>query len=410
MEKVTLGIHFVLRMNKATEGIAPIYARITVNSKRCEVSIKRKISIDSWNSGKGMAKPSSIENKHLNSYLEQIRKMMVESYQDLVLSKQVITTEAIKNKFLGLDISDMTLCKLIDYHNTNCKETLRWGTLKNYFTTQKYIILFLKEKYKTSDIYLKSLNYKFLVDFEYFLRKHSPIDHQRPMENNTVMKHIERLRKMIKMAIRYEWLEKDPFIAFKQKFHRFERGFLSEEELKIIEEKEFSIARLQHVKDLFIFSCYTGLSYIDLIQLSPENIQIGIDKKYWLFTSREKTNNPVRIPILPVAMDIISKYKTDPKALVYNRLFPNISNQKLNSYLKEIADLCGINKNLTFHLARHTFATTVTLTNGVPIESVSKMLGHSKISTTQIYAKVVEKKLGEDMAKLKEILNEKRVV
>jgi len=409
MEKVTLGIHFVLRMNKATKGIAPIYARITVNSKRCEVSIKRKISLDSWNFGKGMAKPSTNENKQLNSYLEQIRKMMVESYQDLVLSKQVITTEAIKNNFLGLDISDMTLCKLIDYHNTNGKETLRWGTLKNYFTTQKYIILFLKEKYKTSDIYLKSLNYKFLVDFEYFLRKHSPIDHQRPMENNTVMKHIERLRKMIKMAVSYEWLEKDPFIAFKQKFHRFERGFLSEEELKIIEEKEFSIARLQHVKDLFIFSCYTGLSYIDLIQLSPENIQIGIDKKYWLFTSREKTDNPVRIPILPVAMEIINKYKTDPKALVYNRLFPPISNQRLNSYLKEIADLCLISKNFTFHLARHTFATTVTLTNGVPIESVSKMLGHSKISTTQIYAKVVEKKLSEDMEKLKERLNEKRV-
>jgi len=410
MEKVTLGIHFVLRMNKASKGIAPIYARITVNSKRCEVSIKRKISIDSWNLGKGMAKPSTSENKQLNSYLEQIRKMMVESYQDLVLSKQVVTTEAIKNKFLGLDISDMTLCKLIDYHNTNCKETLRWGTLKNYFTTQKYIILFLKEKYKTSDIYLKSLNYKFLVDFEYFLRKHSPVDHQRPMENNTVMKHIERLRKMIKMAIKYEWLEKDPFIAFKQKFHRFERGFLSEEELKIIEEKEFSIARLQHVKDLFIFSCYTGLSYIDLIHLSPENIQIGIDKKYWLFTSREKTDNPVRIPILPVAMDIISKYKIDPKALVYNRLFPPISNQKLNSYLKEIADICQISKNFTFHLARHTFATTVTLTNGVPIESVSKMLGHSKISTTQIYAKVVEKKLGEDMEKLKVRLNEKSVI
>jgi site-specific recombinase XerD len=230
------------------------------------------------------------------------------------------------------------------------------------------------------------------------------------MENNTVMKHIERLRKMIKMAIRYEWLEKDPFIAFKQKFHRFERGYLSEEELKIIEEKEFTIARLQHVKDLFIFSCYTGLSYIDLIQLSPENIQIGIDKKFWLFTSREKTDNPVRIPILPVAMDIINKYKTDPKALVYNRLFPPISNQKLNSYLKEIANLCQISKNFTFHLARHTFATTVTLTNGVPIESVSKMLGHSKISTTQIYAKVVEKKLSEDMEKLKKRLNEKRVV
>jgi len=366
--------------------------------------------VESWNIGKGMAKPSSSENKQLNSYLEQIRKMMVQSYQDLVLGKQVITAEAIENKFLGLDISDMTLCKLIEYHNTNCKETLKWGTLKNYFTTKKYIELFLKEKHRTTDIYLTSLNYKFLIDFEYFLRKYSPDDFHTSMGNNTVMKHIERLRKLIKMAIRYEWLEKDPFISFQQKFHRVERGFLSEEELKRIEEKEFSIPRLQYVKDLFVFGCYTGLAYIDVMQLSSKNIQIGIDKQYWLFTNREKTDNTVRIPILPIAMDIINKYKDDMKAIIQNRLFPNISNQKLNSYLKEIADLCQINKNLTFHLARHTFATTVTLTNGVPIESVSKMLGHSKISTTQIYAKVVEKKLGEDMEKLKKRLSEKQVV
>ena len=174
MEKVTLGIHFVLRSSKTISGIAPIYARITVNSKRSEISIKRKIHVESWNIGKGMAKPSSSENKQLNSYLEQIRKMMVQSYQDLVLGKQVITAEAIENKFLGLDISDMTLCKLIEYHNTNCKETLKWGTLKNYFTTKKYIELFLKEKHRTTDIYLTSLNYKFLIDFEYFLRKYSP--------------------------------------------------------------------------------------------------------------------------------------------------------------------------------------------------------------------------------------------
>jgi len=410
MEKVTLGIHFVLRSSKTISGIAPIYARITVNSKRSEISIKRKIHVESWNIGKGMAKPSSSENKQLNSYLEQIRKMMVQSYQDLVLGKQVITAEAIKNKFLGLDISDMTLCKLIEYHNTNCKETLKWGTLKNYFTTKKYIELFLKEKHRTTDIYLTSLNYKFLIDFEYFLRRYTPDDFHTSMGNNTVMKHIERLRKLIKMAIRYEWLEKDPFISFQQKFHRVERGFLSEEELKRIEEKEFSIPRLQYVKDLFVFGCYTGLAYIDVMQLSSKNIQIGIDKQYWLFTNREKTDNTVRIPILPIAMDIINKYKDDMKAIIQNRLFPNISNQKLNSYLKEIADLCQINKNLTFHLARHTFATTVTLTNGVPIESVSKMLGHSKISTTQIYAKVVEKKLGEDMEKLKKRLSEKQVV
>ncbi|HNX55519.1 MAG TPA: site-specific integrase [Prolixibacteraceae bacterium] len=408
MEKVTLGIHFVLRTNKINNGLAPIYARITVNSKRCELSVKRSILSSAWNVGKGMAKPSCPENKQLNSYLEQIRKMMVEAYQDLVISKQVVTAEAIKNKFYGLDISDMTLIKLIDYHNLNCKETLRWGTLKNYYTTKKYIELFLKQKHRTSDIFLKSLNYKFLMDFEYFMRNYQPEDFHSPMGNNTVMKHIERLRKMIKMAMRYEWLEKDPFAAFRQKFHHVERGYLSEEELKIIEERDFSISRLKYIKDLFVFACYTGFAYVDVMKLTPNDIQIGIDKKMWIFTKREKTDNPVRIPLLPKPLEIINEYKTDIQAVSHGRLFPPISNQKLNSYLKEVADICGIKKNLTFHLARHTFATTVTLSNGVPIESVSKMLGHSLISTTQIYAKVVEKKLGEDMDMLNEKLKSKK--
>ena len=404
MKTTTFGIHFVLRMNKITSGIAPIYTRITVDSKRCEISVKRRILVENWDFGKGMAKPKLPENKQLNTYLEQLRTKLVQYYQDLVLSKQVPTADAIKNKFFGLEVSDMTLCKLIEYHNTNCKGILRWGTLKNYFTTHKYIEMFLKEKYRISDVYLASLNYKFIADFEHFLRKHQPLDHQKPMENNTVMKHIERLRKMIKMAIRYEWLEKDPFVAFQQKFLHVERGFLTEEELKRIEEKTFSISRLQYVKDLFVFSCYTGLSYIDVMHLTPEHIQIGVDKELWLITTREKTDNAVKVPILPIVMEIISRYQNEPKALVQHRLFPNISNQKLNSYLKEIADICGITRNMTFHLARHTFATTVTLTNGVPIESVSKMLGHSKISTTQIYAKVIERKVGDDMNRLKERL------
>ena len=405
MNYSSFGIHFLIKTNKIISDLAPIYARISVDSKRCEISVKRRILVENWDFGKGMAKPKLPENKQLNIYLEQLRTKLVQYYQELVLSKQLPTADAIKNKFLGLEVSDMTLCKLIEYHNQNGKETLRWGTLKNYFTTKKYIELFLNEKLNTSDIFLVRLNYKFLADFELFLRKYQPVDHQKPMENNTVMKHIERLRKMIKMAIRYEWLEKDPFISFQQKFHHVERGFLSEEELKIVEDKSFSISRLQFVKDLFVFSCYTGLSYIDVMQLTPDHIQIGVDKELWLITSREKTDAAVKVPILPIAMEIITRYQNAPKALVQNRLFPNISNQKLNSYLKEIADICGITKNMTFHLARHTFATTVTLTNGVPIESVSKMLGHSKISTTQIYAKVIEKKVGEDMTRLKEKLN-----
>ena len=154
------------------------------------------------------------------------------------------------------------------------------------------------------------------------------------MENNTVMKHIERLRKMITMAIRYEWLEKDPFISFQQKFHHVERGFLSEEELKIVEDKSFSISRLQFVKDLFVFSCYTGLSYIDVMQLTPDHIQIGVDKELWLITNREKTDAAVKVPILPIAMEIITKYQNDPKALVQNRLFSQYFQPKVKQLLK----------------------------------------------------------------------------
>jgi len=270
MNYSSFGIHFLIKTNKIISDLAPIYARISVDSKRCEISVKRRILVENWDFGKGMAKPKLPENKQLNIYLEQLRTKLVQYYQELVLSKQLPTADAIKNKFLGLEVSDMTLCKLIEYHNQNGKETLRWGTLKNYFTTKKYIELFLNEKLNTSDIFLVRLNYKFLADFELFLRKYQPVDHQKPMENNTVMKHIERLRKMIKMAIRYEWLEKDPFISFQQKFHHVERGFLSEEELKIVEDKSFSISRLQFVKDLFVFSCYTGLSYIDVMQLTPD--------------------------------------------------------------------------------------------------------------------------------------------
>jgi site-specific recombinase XerD len=180
-----------------------------------------------------------------------------------------------------------------------------------------------------------------------------------------------------------------------------DRGFLNESELKSLETKKLTANRLEYVRDLFVFSCYTGLAYIDVMQLSTGNILLGTDQEYWIFTKRKKTENTVRIPILPKAFMLIEKYKCNPKSVSADKIFPPISNQKINDYLKEIATLCCINKNLTFHIARHTFATTVTLTNGVPIESVSKMLGHSKLSTTQVYARVIEQKLSQDMKALR---------
>lgn len=219
----------------------------------------------------------------------------------------------------------------------------------------------------------------------------------RPCGHNTILKHIERLRKMIGVALRNEWIDKDPFIKFQARFVRKERHFLSLEDLKAIEGKEFAVERLGYVRDLFVFSCYTGLAYNEVMTLKAENICKGIDGDWWIMMMRKKTNLPVRVPLLPKAMVLIEKYKR----YGFDTLFPSLSNQKLNAYLKEIADVCGVAKHLTFHLARHTFATTVTLTNGVPIETVSKMLGHTSIRTTQIYAKVVERKVSEDMKLLR---------
>jgi integrase len=400
----TFGVIFYLRKYKATnDGNTPIYARITVNGSRIDLSVKRSIEPGNWNANKGMAKGSREEIVRLNNYLEQYRSGIVESYQTLLLQKKLITAELVKNKFIGEDQADFTLCKLMDYHNTEQTQVLEPGTMKNYYTTQKYIKEFLKERFKTSDKYLSELTYKFITDFEYYLRNRKPEKGQKALQTNGVMKHIERFCKMVNLAVRLEWIERNPFHAYQLKFEKVERDYLTKEELVRIEEKQFHIVRLQVVKDLFVFSCYTGLAYIDVFNLTPANL-IEKSGKLWIMTNRQKTNEPVRVPLLPKALAIVEKYKGHPQALAEGKVLPTLSNQKLNSYLKEIADMCDIIKPLTFHIARHTFATTVTLTNGVPIETVSKLLGHSKLSTTQIYAKVVESKISDDMALLSQRL------
>jgi site-specific recombinase XerD len=398
----TFGIQFVIRLPKQQKSDqATVFARISVNGRRCEISLKKKVDQQNWDDAKGKARGTKDEIRKLNEHIERVRTIIADGYHQLIQQKKVITVDAVKSLFLGTDQNEITLIKLGEYHNTEMKDKLADGTMKNYYTTQKYIAKFLKEKYHRNDICLAELNYKFILDFESYLSKHQPKDHQKPLHNNGIMKHIERLCKMVNMAITMDWLEKDPFAKYKQHFDKVERFYLTKEELSAIENKKFSIERLQTVKDLFLFSCYTGLAYIDTMNLTVKNIVKGIDGNDWLITSRQKTDTDVRIPLLPEAEELIKKYHNHPKAVNYGTLFPVISNQKMNAYLKEIADLCNINKAITFHIARHTFATTVTLSNGVPIESVSKMLGHTTIRSTQVYAKVVEQKLSEDMQNLK---------
>ncbi len=396
----TFGVHFIIRMNKEKNGTAPIYVRITVNGARVEMSLKKKIKVSDWHPSRGMAKNSNANLKIFNGFLEQVRGILAGHYQEMVMAKKLITPEVIKNMYLGIREQENTLESLMEYHNVHMKEVLAFGTMKNYYTTVKYLKEFLLKQFKKSDIYLSELDYQFITQFEYFLRTYEPVDHHKGMSNNGVMKHLERLLKMVRLGVKLGWLDKDPFDLFKLKMQKVERGFLTSEELLKIEKKEFSVDRIQYVKDLFVFACYTGMAYIDVMQLTPNNIVKGNDGNQWIDTEREKTLIPVKVPILPKAAAIIKKYKDDPRAISQGTLFPVISNQKLNSYLKEVADLCGIKKHLTFHLARHTFATSVTLSNGVPIETVSKMLGHTTIRTTQIYAKVIEQKVSQDMANL----------
>jgi site-specific recombinase XerD len=269
------------------------------------------------------------------------------------------------------------------------------GTHRNYTVTLGRLKEFITSTYKVKNVPLISLDYKFITDFEF------KCSTKWECNANTITKHIQRIRKVISIAMANDWLEKDPFMRYKGKQVASSPKFLTQEELNKIEGKYFEIERLERVKDVFLFSCYTGYAYSDVEKFTHQDIVTGIDGEKWIYTGRKKNNNKSNVPLLPKALAIIEKYRENHEAKDAGKLFPIISNIKTNAYLKEIADVCGITKNLTFHMARHTFATTVTLTNGVPIETVSAMLGHKSLKTTQIYAKVVETKVSNDMLALK---------
>lgn len=400
----TFSILFWINKSRATNNKAEIFVRITVNGKRANISIKRKINIDLWDNlnkkAKGKTKESQVINQHL--YLVQARLLNI--YQDLKYKGDLITPQLVKSLYNGENINSKTLLELLEYHNRKIENTLAPGTIRNFGITENYINRFLKNNLKTTDIYLRQLNYKFISDLEMFLVNYYPKGHHKAMSHNTVMKHLQRLRKIINLAYQLEWIDRDPFLRWKPTFEQKQREFLTANELNNIETYNFLIERLDRVRDLFIFSCYTGISYSDIMELTNNNLIVGTDGNNWIITKRLKTKISVRVPLLGPAMSLLDKYKNHPITLYSKTLLPKITNEKTNLYLKEIANAVGIKKNLTFHMARHTFATTVTLSNGVPIETVSKMLGHTKLGTTQIYARVLDKKISEDMLALQKKL------
>lgn len=381
-------------------GLLPIYQRITVNGERIEMSTSKFIEKAKWNTIAGKIKGSSEEARLINSYLDILKNKVYETEKWMVNNNQEINAQTFKNKLLGIEEKQRKLMLIFQEHNKRMKELINKefsiNTYKKYETTLAHTKEFLKTQYAINDISIKQIDLAFITDFDFYLRN------TKNCNNNSTIKYIRNFGKIVKQCYKNGWLERDPFLNYDGKVKEVERTYLTEIEIEALVNKKFQIKRLELVKDLFLFSCFTGLAYIDVFNLTPANIIIGIDGEKWISTHRQKTESASKIPILPVTQMIIDKYENHPQSSNEDKLLPILSNQKMNAYLKEIAAICNINKELTFHIARHTFATTVTLTNGVPIESVSKMLGHKNLRTTQHYAKVLDRKVSEDMKILKD--------
>ncbi|WP_250629721.1 site-specific integrase [Aureibaculum algae] len=386
--------------NKATsDGKAPIYLRITVNGKRSQLSIKRKINPEKWNYEAALAIGNSLEAKELNYYLDAIRFKLYGIQKKFLDDDKIFSALDIKNRYIGKSENQKMLLNIFQEHNDKVEQLIgkdfAAGTAERYRTAKKHVEDYIKLEYKCDDIPVNNVDHKFISGLEYYLKT------VRNCSHNTAIKYITNFKKIVRIAYANDWIDKDPFYHWKSRLKIVDREFLTKEEIELFIEKKLHTPRLDQVRDIFIFCCFTGLSYSDVKKLTKSNLVLGIDGEMWIKTFRTKTDTPSNIPLLPTAMAIINKYKNHQEVINKEVLLPVLSNQKSNAYLKEIADLTGITKNLTTHLARHTFATTITLSNGVPIESVSKMLGHKSLKTTQHYAKILDRKVSEDMAILK---------
>ena len=393
--KTQLFVSFLARkaMSKKT-GMVPIYCRVRYGDTTAQFSTKIDVPYINWDSKRTRVKGNS--KKAMNLKLETLRISIIEKYDALIKTNVIITAKTIIDYYKNDTLIMNSVINVFKQHNTNMKSLIgieySYGSYKNYKTTLKHIIKYINTKYNTNDIFLNKINYDFIYNFSQFLLLHTECNH------NGMMKHIQRFKKITNFCINNNYITNDPFAGFKISFKKSNRVYINKQELHTLKNITLNDS-LSKVRDIFLFACYTGLSYIDLYNLSLKNIRKGYDNLQWIYVKRHKTNIPSNIPILPPAFSILKKYK---KQKNINRIFPMISNQKMNKALKEIAHLCNFNKKLTFHSARHTFATTVTLTNGVPIETVSKMLGHNNIKTTQLYARVIESKISSDMLKLRQ--------
>ena len=407
MERRTFSLVFFIRRTKLRKNLeAPVLMRITVNGERTDVSIQRTILPEHWNSERGSAKANARFGKELNQFLEQIRLQVYQSHQELLSRNLPVTASALKSAYLN-GIGEEESHNLLDLyreHNANLKSMIDKGvsraTYIRHETSRRNLERFLRDVHEVDDISLMDVNHEFIKEYEKYLRT------TRNCNNNSTVKYIKNFGKIIKEARNRDWVQANPFRNIKFHLEEVDKPFLNQGELNKIKAREFAINRIAQVRDVFLFCCFTGLAFIDVKTLTEKDIEQGVDGNLWIRKQRNKSKQWAHIPLLPQAREIIDLYRSNPQCQKKGVLLPVLSNQKMNAYLKEIADLCGIQKNLTTHCARHTFATTVTLANRISMESVSKMLGHSSMNMTRRYARILDTTIGQEMSQLAQKLKD----
>ena len=380
-----------------TDGECPLYVRCTMNGQRFEVATGFVVLPNDWNESKQLIKGRTEEVKIINNRLDKIRTKIHDIYNQLESIGESFDVLTIKDTFLSkrkekglIEVFD----SVINDVEAKIGKDYSKGTLKHYQTSKKRLLEFLKAQTDRSEIALSKVDFGFLSTFDLFLKK------DKKVMPNTALTYHKHLKKVYNTAIALGLVSKSPYELFKPTRNKTNRAFLTLQELEQIKNKKIAIPRMDLVRDMFVFAAYTGLSFCELEKIGPAQVQIGIDGKNWIIIERSKTKTRCPIPLLPDAIDVLKKYENHPEVVYNNKLLPIYSNQIMNGYLKELADICGIQKKLSMHVARHTFATSVTLTNGVPLETVSKMLGHTSLKTTQIYARIVDSKISSEMNQL----------
>lgn len=398
MRATNFKVLFMIRASrKAKSGQFPIYCRITLNGTRAEFSIGEHIPAKNWNQKKGEVIGKEQEIVKISERMDMIKHRLFEQFYQIEKHGEEMTAENVKFRYLGIPTKSKSLVMLFEDHNKKCRALMGKdfapATVERYECTLRHTRSFMKHKYRKDDIMFHEIKPEFINDFEFYLKT------ERQCSHNTSIKYLKNFKKIIRIALANGWMQRDPFAGKKFRLDEVDVHFLDNKELKTLMDKDFAVNRLEQVRDIYVFCCFTGLAFIDVKNLSRENI-VEKEDGFWIAKKRQKTDNWSRIPLLKPALQIMQKYEGHPNLQGKDKILPVPTNQKMNAYLKEIADICGVNKKLCTHTARHTFATTVTLSNHVSMESVSKMLGHSSIKMTQKYARIVDDLIQKDMAKL----------